>query len=142
VALEKLDKIVPLAVKDAEPLNPANLRFIHANARHLSEIFAEGELDAIHINFPDPWRNKTGWFKRRLTHRAFLETYKTLLAPNGKIHFKTDDEHLYKFSLTEFSATDFILGDYEPQNIPTNYENRFITLGKQIHRLTAQKRQG
>jgi tRNA (guanine-N7-)-methyltransferase len=147
IALEKLDRIIPSAVKDAETHGLVNLAFVHANARLLTEIFGENELRCIYINFCDPWRNKAGWMKRRLTHRGFLDKYKEALEPEGRIEFKTDDRFLFEFSLREFTETGFGLenvtcdlhkGNTEG-NIMTNYERRFAAMGKPIYRAVAVK---
>ena len=63
--------------------------------------FDEKEIDLIYINFSDPWP-KSRHEKRRLTHRSFLEIYKTILKDNGEIHFKTDNRGLFDFSIEEF----------------------------------------
>ncbi len=67
----------------------------------IEEIVAPGEVDRFYINFCDPWP-KAKHAKRRLTYHTFLDRYARLLKDNGEVHFKTDNEDLFMFSLEEF----------------------------------------
>ena len=147
VALERLDKIVPLAIKTAEERGVGgNLQFICADAKQLPCFFDENELSCIYINFCDPWRNKAKWHKRRLTHRDYLKIYSNLLISSGRIEFKTDDRLLFDFSLVEFNDVGFqtsiisydLHGGSPQNNIMTNYERRFVKINKPICYTTAK----
>lgn len=35
-----------------------NLRFMKEDAAVLGEVFAEGEIDTVYLNFSDPWPKK------------------------------------------------------------------------------------
>ena len=39
-----------------------------------------------------------------MTHKGFLEQYAAILKAEGQVHFKTDNQGLFEFSLNEFSA--------------------------------------
>ena len=74
VALERISNVMVNAVEKAAAraaARPDRLRFAVADAATLDEWFAPKSLDAIYLNFSDPWPKK-GHVKRRLTHRAFL----------------------------------------------------------------------
>lgn len=86
----------------AEPY-PANLRLLHADASLLAEMFAPGELDAIYLQFSDPWP-KSRHAKRRLTSAAFLNQYQGILQPAGVLIFKTDGAAFYHWSCENFAA--------------------------------------
>ncbi|HBN81287.1 MAG TPA: tRNA (guanosine(46)-N7)-methyltransferase TrmB, partial [Ruminococcaceae bacterium] len=58
-------------------------------------------VERIYINFCNPWP-KEKHHKRRLTHPRQLRSYQELLAPGGEIHFKTDDDDLYRATLRYF----------------------------------------
>lgn len=112
---------------------------------NIEEIFAEGEVDRFFINFCDPWP-KARHAKRRLTYRKFLSRYAKLLAPNGEVHFKTDNEDLFRFSLEEFENCGWTLKnvsfDLHKTDIPncrTEYEEKFSAKGQPIFRLEAVK---
>ncbi|MCY9415006.1 tRNA (guanosine(46)-N7)-methyltransferase TrmB, partial [Bacillus haynesii] len=55
-----------------------------------SDVFADGEVDRVYLNFSDPWPKKRHE-KRRLTNQAFLKKYEQVLGGKGEIHFKTDN---------------------------------------------------
>lgn len=123
-----------------------NVLLLPYNIQNLEDVFEASEIDAIYINFCDPWP-KVRHSKRRLTHRLFLEKYKTLLNNNGKIEFKTDSRELFDFSLNEFKKTGFEIVDLTndlhngsyPDNVTTEYEEKFVNKGIKINRLEAVK---
>ena len=122
----------------------ANVRLVEGDISELLDVFAPGEGDRFYLNFCDPWP-KARHAKRRLTHRGFLEKYATLLAPQGEIHFKTDNHDLFYFSIEEFQALGWTLRDVtddlhqnEPaENVRTEYEQKFSAKGQPIYRLVA-----
>ena len=133
IALEK-------AMKDAES-RPDNLRFLIGDARNATEWFPQGSIDCIYLNFSDPWPKK-GYAKRRLTHRGFLELYRTILVPGGLLRLKTDNEGLFDFSLEEFKAfglkiewvsRDLHNSEKAFDNIMTEYERNFSERGQVIY---------
>ena len=89
-AVERVSNVMVTAVENAlaekEERPTDNLRFLIANAETLGEWFSPASLSVIYLNFSDPWPKK-GHAKRRLTHRAFLERYFTLLKDGGEIRF-------------------------------------------------------
>lgn len=121
-----------------------NHRMISGNAERLGEWFAEGEIDVLHLNFSDPWP-KTYTHKRRLSSSRFLELYRLVLAENGHIEMKTDNQKLFEYSVICFLENGFTLTeisvDYRreehPEDAVTEYEQKFIDEGKPIYRLCA-----
>ena len=143
VAMERDADVALLAMEKAKAagIDPAGLRFLIQNARDLQTLFLPGEISEIYLNFSDPWPKK-GYYKRRLTYRAFLDLYKSLLPPDGKIFFKTDNAGLFEFSLAEFEASGFFLRNVTDDlhasplnagNIETEYERNFSAKGFSIH---------
>ena len=143
-AMEKVEDVMVTAVEKAMareggPLD--NLRFIVGDAKELTEWFAPNTFDCIFLNFSDPWPKK-GYYKRRLTYRAFLEIYKTLLKEDGILRLKTDNVSLFDFSLEEFEAVgmevvkmsrDLHASEYNEGNIMTEYETNFSSQGMPIN---------
>jgi tRNA (guanine-N7-)-methyltransferase len=122
-----------------------NLALVQFNAAHLTDLFAENELERIYLNFSDPWP-KRRHRKRRLTYATFLQMYKQILKPYGEIHFKTDNEGLFEFSLNQFSEQGFQLrhitfdlhrSEFAAHNVMTEYEERFASRGQRIYRTEA-----
>lgn len=119
----------------------SNVRLLVFDINRIAEIFAEGEIDRLYINFCDPWPKKRH-AKRRLTYINFLEMYKKILKPDGDIHFKTDNRGLFDFSLEQFEfaglnvsdVTYDLHADEPPDNVRTEYENRFSAEGVPINR--------
>ena len=147
IAFERVSNVMVVAVEKAEAAadtRPDNLRFAIADAANLSAWFADGSLDAIYLNFSDPWPKK-GYAKRRLTYRGFLEVYFRLLKKGGRLCFKTDNVGLFDFTLEELSAMgktpEFITRDLHADpaskdNVMTEYERNFSSKGFSIHALT------
>lgn len=124
-----------------------NVILLPYNILNLEEVFETDEVDTFYINFCDPWP-KQRHSKRRLTHRLFLMKYRTFLKDGGKIEFKTDSRELFNFSVNEFTESGFEIidltydlhnGNY-PENITTEYEEKFIKKGIKINRLVAVKK--
>ena len=132
-----LDKLIE------QPL--PNLKLLHVDGSALTEYFADSEVDQIYRNFSDPWPKKRHE-KRRLTYKTFLAVDEQILRPNGEIHFKTDNQGLFEYSLASFSQYGMILKQvwldlHQSQfegNIMTEYEEKFSSKGQRIYRVEAQ----
>ena len=117
-----------------------NVFFVVGDAALMPDYFAPGEVDLIYINFCDPWPPK-GQAKRRLTHRGFLALYRKVLRENGQVHFKTDNQPLFEFSVLEFPEAGYALGEVTrnlhadgTQGVMTDYEAKFYEQGLPINR--------
>ena len=150
-AMERVTDCVVLAVERAEAEGVSErLKFITDTADNLTRIFAQGTVDAVYLNFSDPW-SKKGYAKRRLTHRRYLSVYMNLLRDGGKLRFKTDNVGLFDFSLEEIEAmglkTDIVTRDlhaspYSEGNVVTEYEAAFSARGVTINMLEVTKPAG
>lgn len=117
-----------------------NAKVLHADAAHLLDWFAPGEVERIYLNFSDPWP-KERHAKRRLTSRTFLEEYRQILKPGGHLRFKTDNDALFAFSVEEFKAFGLTIltltTDLHHTDIlneaQTEYEEKFSGRGKTIN---------
>ena len=145
VAVEKVPDAMIMAMEKAVAAELTNVRFIDMPAAKINEVFADGELDRIYINFCDPWPGKKH-AKRRLTAPGFLELYKKALKPGGEIHFKTDNRPLFEYSLEQFEACGWLLSEVTgnlhengPVGIMTDYEAKFHAEGVPINRCVAKK---
>ena len=140
IAIEKVPDALVVAMERAMELELKNVFFVVGDAALLPDYFAPGEVDRIYINFCDPWPPK-GQAKRRLTHRGFLELYRKVLKPGGQVHFKTDNQPLFEFSVLEFPEAGYVLSDVTrnlhqdgPQGVMTDYEAKFYEQGLPINR--------
>ena len=142
LGLEVEKGVVLKAARKIREKNLPNVKLAVFDINNIAEIFAANEIDRLYINFCDPWP-KNRHAKRRLTHVRFLEMYKKILAQDAEIHFKTDNRGLFDFSLEQFDAAGFkvreVTNDLHaaepPDNIRTEYENKFSALGVPINRL-------
>ncbi len=125
-----------------------NLYFLWEDAKRLTELFAPGEVARIYLNFSDPWP-KAGHAMRRLTSSEFLKLYDAVLAPEGEIWFKTDNDGLFEWSLEEIPAAGWVLQDVTrdlhrdvpaEENVMTEYEEKFSARGQKISRLIATRK--
>ncbi|MCQ2354112.1 MAG: tRNA (guanosine(46)-N7)-methyltransferase TrmB [Clostridia bacterium] len=143
IAIERVPDVAMMALEKAAAnaaIRPDNLRFIIGHAQYLSDWFPPHSFERIYVNFCDPWPKK-GYHKRRLTAPSFLQVYRSLLVPGGELHFKTDNEPLFDWSLEQFDAekleTVFVTRDLHnselaEDNIMTEYERHFSSMGMNI----------
>ena len=124
---------------ELEPL--PNLKFLCVDARLLPDIFEEGEVDHIYLNFSDPWP-KDRHAKRRLPSRQFLVRFDKVLKKDGRISFKTDNRDLFDFALEELEPAgwkaEVVTYDLHADevlcagNVMTEYEEKFSSKGNPI----------
>lgn len=74
-----------------------NAVFLRAPIQSIEDHIPPGRVADLWIPFPDPLpkRRQT---QHRLVSPLFLERYRTLLAPGGSVHLKTDDAELAAFA--------------------------------------------
>jgi len=130
---------------DQEKLD--NVGFLRTQVQLLGDFFDLDEVDEIWITFPDP-RPKKSDIRRRLTNPRFMEIYRRLLKPGGKVHLKTDNEQLYQYTLeviTGLPGIDELLYTEDLYHselinpalaIRTHYEQKFSDQGFTIKYLT------
>ena len=143
LAIERVSDVLVMAAEKIKESGLSNIRVCCIDAKELAEIFEEGSIDRIYLNFSDPWP-KSKHYKRRLTYRSFLEIYKKILKDDGAIFFKTDNRGLFDFSLEEFEAFgmrmekltfDLHNSEYMEGNVMTEYERRFSGMVVPINRV-------
>lgn len=86
------------AVNLAQGAGLGNVAFIRDQIDHLEDYFEPGKIDEIWITFADPFR-KHSQRRKRLTSSKFLDIYRKVLRPGGRIHLKTDSDLLFDFTL-------------------------------------------
>ena len=148
IAIEKFDSVLLRASEKLEDLELNNLKITILDASELLNYFADGEIERIYLNFSDPWPKKCH-AKRRLTSKLFLDSYKKILALDGVIIQKTDNIHLFEYSLESFCANGFFIRNISLDlhkneemvlnNIETEFEQKWMDKGP-IYYLEAYKR--
>ena len=147
IGIEMYDSVLLRAVQKREKLETElkNLFFIRMDARQLPEVFAEGEVDRIYLNFSDPWP-KDRHARRRLTSPPFMAVYDQILQKDGRVEFKTDNQDLFSYSLEAIPEAGWRITEYTRDlhhsemaegNVMTEYEAKFSAQGKPICKLVA-----
>lgn len=149
LGIEKYSSVLLRAVQHRAETDCENLYYLRFDAEYVTDIFAPGEIDRLYLNFSDPWPKDRHW-KRRLTSTVFLERYEKILAPGALLEFKTDNEGLFDFSVSSaeekhweilVNTRDLHRSAYAEGNVMTEYEDRFVTLGKPIFKMVIRKPQ-
>lgn len=146
LGVERAKEALIKAVRKGERLNDASLRYLWADVKLLTELFAPQEIDQLFLHFVDPWPKKRHT-KRRLTYRSFLTLYQQVLSPVGKLILKTDNQGLFTFSCEELSqlgwnieewSEDLHQSQWAEENLMTEYEEKYTSEGKPIYYLSAR----
>lgn len=146
IGIEKYSSVLLRAIQKMEALEQegktlANVKFIRMDAEDITDVFGEGELDRIYLNFSDPWP-KDRHAKRRLPSRQFLARYDKILKKDGTLEFKTDNRELFDFAVEELKPAGWKIRELtydlhaderlNEGNIMTEYEERFSLQGNPI----------
>ena len=148
IGIERYSSVLLRALQKMEMTPLPNLKFICMDAADIAEVFAPEEVARIYLNFSDPWP-KERHAKRRLTSRQFFARYDLVLAKDGRVEFKTDNQDLFTFSLEEIPEAGWHLDAstrdlhhdeiLNKENIMTEYEEKFSSLGNPICKLIASR---
>ncbi len=142
IGIDSKNEVLYMALKKALKERITNIRLLPFNIENINEVFYKDEIDRLFINFPDPWP-KARHAKRRLTNIRFLEKYKNFLKDNSQIILKTDNKPFFDYSKEEFglaginiiNITYDLANEKDSENIPTEYEQKFMEEGIKINRL-------
>lgn len=122
-----------------------NAKLMFINAELLMGEIKDNSIEAIFLNFSDPWPKKRHR-KRRLTAESFLANYYRVLKSGGRLIIKTDNVDLFAFTLENLANSQFKLVyktdnymDYDEFDTMTEYEQSFRDEGVAIHRLILEK---
>ena len=145
LAIEKIPDAMVVGMERVFDSGISNVRFLDADALALPVIVEEREVDRIYINFCDPWP-KARYAKHRLTAPGFLWIYESILKPEGEIHFKTDNNPLFEYSVEMLREEGWTISELTRDlhehgvcGVMTDYEAKFYEQGVKINRLVARK---
>ena len=145
IGIEKYDSVIVRAIDKLETINIPNLKLIRIDALKIDEIF-DKEIDKIYLNFSDPWP-KDRHEHRRLTSVSFLNKYDLIFQDKANIVMKTDNRKLFEYSIMSLNnygyqidniSLNLYKDDYN-DNIPTEYEDKFVAKGQIIYMLEVIK---
>ena len=143
IGIEKYSSVLIRGIQKMEVEELPNLFFIRMDAEEIVEVFGQGEVSKIYLNFSDPWP-KDRHAKRRLPSREFLARYNEILMKEGNLEFKTDNKDLFMFALEELEPAgwhlDKVTYDLHHDdammegNVMTEYEEKFSSMGNPIYK--------
>lgn len=144
IAVEINPNVIYMACKKAKDAGLSNIRFLQCRAEYLTKYIPEHSVERIYLNFSCPFPKKK-YASHRLTNERFLHIYRQLMKDTAEIHQKTDNRHLFEYSIEQFSQNGFAMKNITfdlhnsgfAENIMTEYEKRFTDLGQPIYRLEA-----
>lgn len=134
IGFEKYPSVLLNVLETIENENLTNIKIICADAYKVDEIFYK-EISKLYLNFSDPWPKKRH-IKRRLTSDVFLKKYNSIFKGLKVIEQKTDNDELFNFSLESYKLNHYIVVKKNTNyfdDIRTEYENKFISKGKNIN---------
>ena len=122
-----------------------NAKLMFINAELLMGEIKDNSVEAIFLNFSDPWPKKRH-HKRRLTSSLFLDNYYRILKKDAELIFKTDNIDLFNDSLEYFQESHFSIvsstNNYDGKDefdACTEYERNFRSIGTPINRVIYKK---
>lgn len=146
IGIEMYDSVLVRAVEllEKEEESISNLKLLLLDANKIEEFFGS-EIERIYLNFSDPWP-KARHAKRRLTSEEFLLKYDNIFAGKKSIIMKTDNNDLFEFSLLSLQNHGYNLIEvtrdlhslHDAENVLTEYEKKFASVGVKINRLKAE----
>ena len=144
IGIEKFDSVMARACEKVSE-NLSNLCLVKIDALDIDEVFSK-EVDKVFLNFSDPWP-KNRHESRRLTSHVFLAKYDKIFRDKCEIIQKTDNVHLFEYSLVSLSSYGYKLeevyldlhNNLDIDNIMTEYEAKFSAKGCKILYLKATK---
>ncbi|MGN0974299.1 MAG: tRNA (guanosine(46)-N7)-methyltransferase TrmB [Bacilli bacterium] len=144
IGIEKFDSVLARLIERVKEELP-NLYIIRMDALNIDEVFSH-EIDRIYLNFSDPWPKKRHAL-RRLTSPVFLNKYENLFKNEKSIYLRTDNQHLFEYSIESMSDYGYKLKDVsldlhkieDEERITTEYEDKFVSLNNRIYELKGYK---
>lgn len=131
-------------IKEAILKNCRNILVIRGDAGfHLRELFPPESVSQVFMNFPDPWPKKRHESKR-LIQNKFIHALANILKERGTFELATDQEFYVSAAKEIFMASSlFQIKSFEinpVRPIQTRYEKKWLSLGRNIFQLIAEKK--
>jgi tRNA (guanine-N7-)-methyltransferase len=142
VAIEQRRAFADALAAKAAKRGQENLVAICGDARILApRLFRAGSLAAVHVHFPDPWW-KRRHERRRLMDDSMSKLLLHLLAPGGRLDFRTDVERYANEAIARLEEVGFEnaagagrFAPHDPAEIPSTREKRYLESGAPVWRL-------
>lgn len=123
-----------------------NVRVVFARAEHaLHHLFTPASLDAVHINFPDPWF-KSRHEHRRLMKRETVDILVNRMKPGALLHLATDILEYAEMSAEVLADTPGLTNQLDtpwvnalPGRVQTKYEKKAQRVGRSCYYFALQR---
>ena len=140
VGIEIKRKRVDKLISRVENRGLKNVTIIQDDARcALPRFFSENSVDAIYINFPDPWP-KRRHEKNRVLSRDFLEDCCSVLKFYGNLNITTDFRPYAEAVADEVDAIPLLetcypepVKNHSDDAYPTLFSQKWINMGRTIY---------
>lgn len=144
IGVEIINNVIISGAEVAKKEGLNNVKFLNVGAEILQYVLPKNSISKIYLNFSCPYPKKQ-YANHRLTYSYFLNIYKMLMKSDAEIIMKTDSDSLFEFSLESLvengftlkNVTDDLYSNLPSDNIQTEYEEKFVSQGKKIHKLEA-----
>lgn len=145
VGVEIQLNVIITGAEKVKSLGLKNVKMFNIGAEILKYTLPEKSISKLYLNFSCPYPKKQ-YENHRLTYWSFLDIYKYLLKDGAEIEFKTDNDDFFEYSVSSFLENGFeityLTRDLHASdikdNVLTEYEEKFVSLGKNINKLTAR----
>ena len=145
IGVEIQQNVLITAGETAQKNGLKNLKLFNVGAEILKYTLEPKSISKLYLNFSCPYPKKQ-YENHRLTYKSFLQIYKYLLKDGAEIHFKTDNDDFFEYSVNSFLENGFEItyltrdlhGSDIKDNVITEYEEKFVKEGKTINKLTAK----
>lgn len=147
VGMDSEPVCIAYAAQRAVESDLPNVVFVPGTGMRIREMFAEGELGRIYLNFPTPFPRKRE-SHLRLVNLERLMDYRHVLAPGAEVCLRTDSLPLREFALTQWELAGYCQtwrsddARAERPELPTSeYELRLSAQGAKVFALFGTPRE-
>jgi len=126
-------KIIVKAIQKIYNNKLNNVFFLRGDIAFFIKLIPDCFLNAIYINFPDPWL-KNRYRKRRIINQENLSIFHSKLSESGKIFFVTDNTDYLNYSIEQFKLSGFFEPVFENFGYSEKLDNYPQTLYETIFR--------
>ena len=145
LGVEVIGNVLISGAEEVKRLGIQNVKFFNMGAELLHYTLLKNSISKLFLNFSCPYPKKQ-YENHRLTYKYFLDIYKFILKEDAEIRLKTDNDGFFEYSVNSlkengfevYDVTDDLYANLPSDNIATEYEEKFVSEGKNIHSLKAK----
>ena len=143
VGFEISNEAIAKASKRFNDESIENVKIVNYDAKYCLDAFEENSVDAVYVNFPEPWY-KFRRIKHALLNKNSIKKIERILKVGGTFRLLTDNlayatSTAVAFSQTELTSTQQRVIETAKEKIETRYERRWIRKKRQIYSVAFKK---